>query len=139
MKGVPRKITLEECESFNKLRMQNLNKRFLKKELLEMVAKLYPINGLVIARKLNNGGVFIKNVDNTFSFSQEPLHIQRFQKLWDSKSVKRSSNQKVCPEDSAIELLKSKGFKILKMEFDSDQAFANPSKPVSTFMKWVEV
>lgn len=139
MKGVPRKITLEECESFNKLRMQNLNKKFLKKELMEMVARLYPTNGRVMAERLNKGGVFVKNMDNTFSFSPEPLHIQRFQKLWDSKSVRKVSSSKVCPEDSAIELLKSKGFKILKMEFDSDQAFANPSKPVSSFMKWVEI
>lgn len=130
----------EDCQAFNELRMANQGKTFSYSSIRNMLGKKIKCGCTLAAYLLKYPDVFHKTGRGSYQFKAEPLHIGRMQAIWDKEHYGAPTNKPVAiSEESAIELLKNKGYKIMKMEFDYDRAMANPNSIVSKFISWAEV
>ena len=148
-KGRPaRKVTNEECERLNSLRILYVGKAFSWKELEALLKQeMGWKSGSVVQRIIS--GLFIHVDRGTYVFPKEPIYIRKIQKIFDDMRLYRQKlysekntqlpivevEEVKDPIQDAIKLLKENGYKITKEYFNVSEALKNPSLPASTFIK----
>jgi len=140
MKGVPREITQEECRLFNEIAEENRGKRLSLKELMDTMSVF--TNHVRLTEKFINfhpSPIIIKLQKGCYKFPDSPVFIKKMQNAWEYKTPKKEIKVTKSMLEEAIELCKENGLKVLQKDFDLDAALNNPERPVSTFIKWVEL
>lgn len=138
-------ITNEEISTFNMLREKNVGRLISYRELKKLFEDNFS-GAQLLFKKVIKSGIIIKHKTGFYKFPEKPVHIQALQKVWDSVKIQKVSSTPKEEETSleeriedAILFLSEHGYKVLKRSFDKDEAFKHPEKPVSTFIKWVEI
>lgn len=140
MKGIPRKITNEECRLFNELAEANRGKRLSLKELYEIMSVFSNHRNLTERFiNFNPSPIIIKLQKGCYKFPDSPVFIGKMQNAWEYKTPKKEIKVTKSMLEEAIDLCKENGLKVLQKDFDLDAALNNPERPVSTFIKWIEL
>lgn len=148
-KGRPAKrVTNEECERLNSLRILYKGKTFSRVELEKLLNReIGWKNSNILQRVI--AILFIRVDKGIYVFPKEPIYIKKIQKIFDDlreyrqKLYLEKNPQPIVveveeikdPIQEAISLLKTNGFKVIKEYFNTTEALKNPDMPVSTFIK----
>jgi len=137
-------ISNEEISTFNKLREENTGRLISYRELEKLFKENFS-GAQLLLKKVIKSGIIIRHKTGFYKFPEKPVHIQALQKVWDNTKIQNVSPIK--EEETSLEeriedailFLSEHGYKVLKRSFDKEEAFKHPEKPVSTFIKWVEI
>lgn len=148
-KGRPaRKVTNEECERLNSLRILYVGHQFSRSQLEELLSREIGWKAGGTLQRLISG-LFIHVDKGVYAFPKDPIYIKKIQKIFDDLREYRQRlyleknpqpmivevEEIKDPIQEAIKLLKDNGFKITKEYFNVAEALKNPNLPASTFIK----
>lgn len=138
MKGIPRIFTKEDAILINEIRQQNPGIITYRK-LVEILRPLGNTVALIERFSKCTSPIIIKVGVGKYKFQDNPIYFDKMNNAWKEDQKKEKDKKKPSEIEEAIELLKKKGFKVLRQDFDLDGALENPDLPVSRFIEWTEL
>ena len=139
-------ITEQDCSAFNTIAEKYRNEILSYTKLYNILDKEAGIKNprAFISKMLNYTiPIITKSGRGKYQFAGKPVHIKALQYAWDYVLPKEEESNDVNSLEDEIEnailLLSDNGYKVLKRSFNQEDALKHPERPVSDFIKWIEV